>query len=616
MFQWGVANRAESGQMVRPPFRIYLAVVAAAALCLPCARCAHRAADRHQPGLVRLTAYQSDTLLVRALLDTNGLRSVPVGAVSRTEHERIVAVRFTPDTYPIKRLPGYVAGLSRLYELYVVDCGLRSLPHEIDYLHHLRLLRLDHNRLINLPEEIGDLGNLEELSVSHNQLVEAPDMLHRLSRLRVLDLSHNRIRRLTDSLGTLRRLEALDLSFNSLSRLPESIGKLDSLLTLKLDYNSLVRLPESIAELTRLRILTASNNRLDQLPYGLLSVPHLNVLQLSFNRIETLPVPGNAMSELMILDLRSNELGRLPDALGHESCMPALYELHLEENRLCSLPASVAGRLQRMGAFWRGSQRCGVIRGDTIRHVLVPLGDTVDIGNHRLGFLGYTGPDDNRLLLIRTDERVGLYRDGQHVGGDALGIRIERVEEHGRRLKIVLSVPSGVLFEPPESGCYELVGTDDRLSTHELGPVRLVAAGGDSVTLGFADGGQSTVRAGDTVVVTAGRVRARVACRWVLPDCKRGPLPHHPDSIGAFCAAGIAIVALDTGPVRSARVRESIIAADADAMVYVYDLSGRLLASAPYRRSDDLLASMPNGSYVRKAEGGGEVVWDRFMVNR
>ena len=77
---------------------------------------------------------------------------------------------------------------------------LKSLPHQIGALTHLRILHLWHNQLTTLPPQIGKCAQLQELNLSDNQLASLPESLTHLTHLRALYLHGNPKLHLPDKL--------------------------------------------------------------------------------------------------------------------------------------------------------------------------------------------------------------------------------------------------------------------------------------------------------------------------------------------------------------------------------------------------------------------------------
>ena len=594
--------------------RLVCGTAAAAALCI--AACAPALVGSGPALPSQLNPWQADSIVVRGILDTNGLRTVPIETVARVEHGRVVALVFGRQTAVIHVLPAYVGGLSQLRELALTDCGLRTLPREIDYLDRLYLLRLDRNRLVNLPEEICELPGLRDLSLSHNLLVELPEALAGLRQLRVLDVSYNRLSGLPESIGALAALRALSLSHNRLTGLPQSLGGLDSLLTLKLDHNSLVSLPDQIGRLPSLRILQAANNRLARVTDELEQLRTLSVLQLAYNDLLSLPAGLGRSSEMIILDITGNRIASLSERYADPARFPRLATLALDNNRLCSAPPALSAWLERLSPSWRSRQLCGGASGGGMRLVTVGLGDSVEIDGQIVEFLAYKELERRTYLLVRSGGHAAVYQPGARIGHDEFLSRVSRLTGDPPRRSLELSVDRRFLPAPPAPGRYEIVGVGSSVSTAEVGEITLESVAPDSAFLVFAPGLRRLVRPAQSISLAWEDLRATLTCRWVFHDGRGRPPEFYPDSVPPVSAVGFDIDLQDRTFRPRAADRQAAIAADPSAIVEIYDLGGRLLATSPYARADELTASMPNGSYLRRFTGGGETVWDRFFVNR
>jgi hypothetical protein len=565
-----------------------------------------------------VSALAMDSIIVRAILDTNGLRSVPVGDVAAIANGRVVALTLVGPRHKVGYLPGLVGGLGRLQELTITDGDLRYLPWEVEGLERLDLLRLERNRLVTLPVSVGSLPALREISLSSNELASLPESFADLRSLQVLRLDHNRLASLPDSLGRFPDLRVLDASNNRLKSVPPSLGLLGRLLTLKLDHNDIEALPEEIRTCTNLRILTARSNRLPALPVGLTDLAGLNVLQVSYNAIASLPPRMEAMAGLMIVDLARNRIVELPaGALGPGS-LPHLTSLDVSGNRLCQPPRAVRQWLNGRQPDWQTSQECA--RADTgvaARAYPVALGDTVDVDGHAVAFLAWQ--DDgrgNKTFLLSEGGRLALYRSGGVIGLSQLGARVQRfaVDSRGPHIEVRTSAP--FMHAPGMPGEYELAGAGASLVTREAGRVRLDGVVKDTAVLGFERGPERRLCRGDTLLVAWGEVRCLVALRWVFAD-GRAVLPQFSSDTAAYLSAvGITLVARGEVVKAPARSPHEAFSADPEATVFIYDLGGRLLASAPFRQMEELVSSLPNGSYARRIEGGGTAVWERFGVSR
>ncbi|CAJ1992562.1 dual specificity protein phosphatase [Leishmania donovani] len=90
-----------------------------------------------------------------------------------------------------------------LLQVVVLDISqnnLRSLPHELSFLIHLRKLVVSYNKLTELPDSLGNLSELESLDASHNALVDLPQTFIYLSSLTSAALDYNNFSSIPDSL--------------------------------------------------------------------------------------------------------------------------------------------------------------------------------------------------------------------------------------------------------------------------------------------------------------------------------------------------------------------------------------------------------------------------------
>ena len=132
-----------------------------------------------------------DSIMVRVILDSLKLFSVPVDSVATARDGRIVEVNLQGRN--ISRVP---FGLERLEFLEVLDLSNNSLsflPGSLGMMHALKKLTLNNNQLTGLFQIIGDLRQLQSLDVSGNELTTLPDSIVFLSALQFLDLNNNRL---------------------------------------------------------------------------------------------------------------------------------------------------------------------------------------------------------------------------------------------------------------------------------------------------------------------------------------------------------------------------------------------------------------------------------------
>lgn len=184
----------------------------------------------------------SDTLIVRALLDRNNLTTIPVSSVITTEYD------------------------GRIVELDLRSRSIDTLIPEIGKLPLKRLLLSD-NSLAMLPRELEFINSLEELDLSGNPFKLIPYSVFNLRNLRVLNVDNTQLLELHKDIGKFRYLRELSAQNNELTALPEEIGMLKDLTSLDLSGNQLTSLPYQITFLDRVNALDLNSNRLTTLTY-------------------------------------------------------------------------------------------------------------------------------------------------------------------------------------------------------------------------------------------------------------------------------------------------------------------------------------------------------------
>lgn len=136
----------------------------------------------------------SDTLSVRAILDSNGLNDKKVSDVTVEENGRIIDITWSSFTaIPIDTLIPEIGNLTGLEYLAIFENSLTTLPPEVGNLVLLNLFNFNNNQIYSLPSEIGDLINLTEINLSNNQLSDLPDDIVNLTNLTTLDLGYNHL---------------------------------------------------------------------------------------------------------------------------------------------------------------------------------------------------------------------------------------------------------------------------------------------------------------------------------------------------------------------------------------------------------------------------------------
>jgi len=244
--------------------------------------------------------YTCDSLAVKAIIDGNGFGNfLSVKDVSYSSNNRISG-------------------------LYISSKNLTSLPSEIGKLTKLNLLALGNNQLTSIPTEIGWLTALITLSLDNNQLASLPNEIGKLTALTILTLDNNQLTSVPTEIGKLTKLKLLTLGNNQLTSIPHEIGKLTALTTLSIDNNQLTNIPTGLGNLTSLTELFLNNNQLPSLPAEIGNLTALDVMYLGNNQLTSLP-PEIIQLDLIIL---------------------------LDDNRLCSVPDSIAIWIDENYASW------------------------------------------------------------------------------------------------------------------------------------------------------------------------------------------------------------------------------------------------------------------------
>lgn len=120
------------------------------------------------------SSYICDTLIVRAILDSNGISRSALAHAFRENVNDNYVFQIDIEDPSFYTLPAIIAGVRRLVELEIQFGNLSSLPPEIGLLSKLEELELNNNKLTTLPIEIINLTPIDELNLSGNNFSDLP----------------------------------------------------------------------------------------------------------------------------------------------------------------------------------------------------------------------------------------------------------------------------------------------------------------------------------------------------------------------------------------------------------------------------------------------------------
>ena len=116
--------------------------------------------------------YICDTLIIRAILDSNGMSTISVNAV----------------------ISGMNSG--RVSDLEIMESLFTTIPSVIGGLHTVESVEMRKTLVSSLPGRIGELINITELELDSNQLTTLPLEITNITQLVLLDLSYNKLKNL------------------------------------------------------------------------------------------------------------------------------------------------------------------------------------------------------------------------------------------------------------------------------------------------------------------------------------------------------------------------------------------------------------------------------------
>jgi Leucine-rich repeat (LRR) protein len=178
-------------------------------------------------------------------------------SIKHCEHLKVLKLNKNKMSY----LPTEIKKLRKLHQLNIKDNNIISIPIEIKDLQHLEELEMDGNLFLSAPSSIKDLPKIKEITINPSQTAAlfcgGKDIT---SVLTVKDLSEDRI-----VLNKVPRAHAL-AGTDSMSSYLDRLDQRESLPSLNLTHMKLTFLPQEVFALTSLTVLDIKENEIEFLP--------------------------------------------------------------------------------------------------------------------------------------------------------------------------------------------------------------------------------------------------------------------------------------------------------------------------------------------------------------
>jgi hypothetical protein len=191
--------------------------------------------------------WKDDSLVVRQILDTNGLDTVQVNDVVKGKDSdgRIKNLYFWNLPH-FQFVPSSIGNLNKLMELKIGYTDISSLPVELGNLIYLTILDLKFTKLTVLPREIGKFDSLRTLYITNNEITSIPTEIGNCRKLYYLQIQNNKITILPDGICNCDSLKTINAENNLISYIPENIGNIPAFHSIFLNNNRLKHVPNSL----------------------------------------------------------------------------------------------------------------------------------------------------------------------------------------------------------------------------------------------------------------------------------------------------------------------------------------------------------------------------------
>ena len=276
---------------------------------------------------------------------------------------------------------------------------------DLSKLESLTHIDVSNNELTALTNyDTGGFRNLSFLNVGSNHITAITDGFFSMPSLTILDIGKNRLKTLPwNALSELDYLESMRASRNELTSLRnKTIGGFKSLKMLEIKNNHIVDIEEGFLDIPSLNTVDVSGNMLKQLPWADLS--KLQFIYASGNRITEL---GNKDTKgfkyLVHLNVGSNHIAAIA---GGFFSMPSLTILHIDQNRLRTLPWRALSKLDHLESLFASYNKLTILRNNTIG------------GFKRLKYLHISG---NRISEIEEGFFCMSSLEGLYISDNRLG---------------------------------------------------------------------------------------------------------------------------------------------------------------------------------------------------